>query len=55
MPRRARLYIPEHPYHLVQRGNNRDACFFEPDNYQCYVELLKENMHQWGQIKPAIV
>jgi len=23
----------------VQRGNNREACFLEPENYQFYLEL----------------
>jgi len=23
MPRRTRMYIPDLPYHIVQRGNNR--------------------------------
>jgi len=34
MPRRARMYLPGYPYHIVQRGNNREACFVEPENYQ---------------------
>ena len=42
MPRRARHYIPHQPYHIVQRGNNRDACFIEPENYQFYLELWQE-------------
>ena len=25
--RRARIYVPGQPYHIVQRGNYRDACF----------------------------
>jgi len=28
MPRRARMYLPGLPYHVVQRGNNRNACFY---------------------------
>jgi putative transposase len=32
MPRRARKYIPGLPYHIVQRGNNREACFIESEN-----------------------
>lgn len=39
MPRRARTYMGGMPYHLVQRGNNREACFIEPENYQYYLEL----------------
>ena len=41
MPRRPRLYLPEYPYHLVQRGNNRDACFFAELDYQYFLELLE--------------
>ncbi|RLA43510.1 MAG: transposase, partial [Gammaproteobacteria bacterium] len=28
MPRRARLVVPKIPLHIIQRGNNRQACFF---------------------------
>ncbi len=42
MPRRARQYIPQLPYHIVQRGNNREVCFIEPENYQFYLELWQE-------------
>lgn len=48
MPRRTRLYLPGLPYHLVQRGNNREACFFGPENYQFYLELLRENAKRYG-------
>jgi putative transposase len=27
MPRRARLAIPDIPWHIIQRGNNRSVCF----------------------------
>jgi putative transposase len=37
MPRRARMYVQGLPYHVVQRGNNREACFIEPENYQFYL------------------
>lgn len=42
MPRRARQYIPQLPYHIVQRGNNREVCFIEPENYQFYLELWQD-------------
>ena len=48
MPRLARCYIPDLPYHLVQRGNNRDACFFESENYQYYLTLLANKMPRYG-------
>ncbi len=31
MPRKTRMYLPDIPVHVVQRGNNRDACFFCED------------------------
>jgi len=48
MPRRARMYLPGYPYHIVQRGNNREACFVEPENYQYYLEVWKENARRYG-------
>lgn len=40
MPRRARLFLPGVPMHVIQRGNNRQACFFSDDDYRCYLEWL---------------
>jgi putative transposase len=34
------MYVPGYTYHLVQRGNNRQACFFEDDNFRVYLALL---------------
>ena len=48
MPRRARMYIPDFPYHIVQRGNNREACFIEFENYQFYLELWQECASRYG-------
>ena len=48
MPRRARTYLPGYPYHIVQRGNNRDVCFIEPENYQFYLELWRECAARYG-------
>ncbi|MBK8187840.1 MAG: transposase [Cellvibrio sp.] len=44
MPRRARHYIANQPYHIAQRGNNREPCFIEIEieNYQFYLELWRE-------------
>ena len=42
MPRRARMYVAALPYHLIQRGNNREACFIEPENYRCYLQLWRQ-------------
>lgn len=48
MPRRARMYLPELPYHIVQRGNNREACLIGPESYQFYLELWKEISKRYG-------
>jgi putative transposase len=48
MPRRTRMYIPGLPYHIVQRGNNRDACFIESADYQFYLDLWKEISKRYG-------
>jgi REP element-mobilizing transposase RayT len=42
MPRRARLRIAAVPLHLIQRGNNRCACFFDDSDYALYLGHLQE-------------
>lgn len=42
MPRRPRIIVPNTPQHIIQRGNNRQACFFADEDYQFYLEWLKE-------------
>ena len=48
IPRRARTYLPGYPYHIVQRGNNREVCFIEPENYQYYLLLWQELAKRYG-------
>jgi len=48
MPRRARMYLPGFPYHIVQRCNNRERCFVEPENYQFYLDLWKTSSRRYG-------
>lgn len=42
MPRRARIVVPGIPWHIIQRGNNRSACFYTDDDYHKYLDTLKE-------------
>ena len=42
MPRRPRIIIPNIPVHIIQRGNNKQACFFADEDYLLYLEWLKE-------------
>ncbi|WP_301100387.1 transposase [Propionivibrio sp.] len=48
MPRRARLALPNVPLHLIQRGNNRQACFFADEDYRFYLEWLAEYAEKIG-------
>ena len=48
MPRRLRLDQPGQPQHIIQRGNNRSACFFADDDYYCYLHWLKKAAHDQG-------
>ena len=42
MPRRSRLVVSKIPLHIIQRGNNRQACFYSDDDYLFYLECLLE-------------
>ena len=42
MPRKPRTYIGGLPCHVIQRGNNRDACFYSDQDYQYYLHQLGE-------------
>ena len=48
MPRRARLALPEVPVHIIQRGNNRQACFFADEDYHFYIDHLSEQSMETG-------
>ena len=48
MPRRARLVVPCIPWHIIQRGNNRTACFYENSDYQYYLDTLAEQAIKYG-------
>ncbi len=48
MPRRARIKFDNTPVHLIQRGNNRTACFFADDDYQFYLQHLAEACREEG-------
>ena len=42
MPRKPRMYLAGVPCHVVQRGNNRDACFFTDDDHAFYLEVMAD-------------
>jgi putative transposase len=42
MTRPPRIIIPHVPYHVTQRGNHGRDVFFSPDDYEHYLDSLKE-------------
>lgn len=42
MPRRPRIHLDGVPLHIVQRGHNREPCFFGEEDYQAYLHWLGE-------------
>jgi putative transposase len=44
--RHPRLNLPGVPVHVIQRGNNRAACFFADDDRHLYLKLLGDAARQ---------
>lgn len=42
MARLPRFVIPGHPQHVIVRGNNREPIFYAEEDYQFYLEKLKQ-------------
>jgi putative transposase len=42
MARSARIVVPHLPHHVTQRGNRREAIFFEDGGHEVYRDLLAE-------------
>jgi len=53
MARIARVVLPGYPHHITQRGNRRQDVFFCEEDYEAYLDLLKEwcqkeNIEVWA-------
>lgn len=48
MPRQQRYRLPGVAQHVIQRGNNRQATFFENSDYRKYLECLRESGERYG-------
>ena len=46
MPRRKRIHIDGLPLHIVQRGHNRGACFFDDQDRFAYLGWLREALER---------
>ncbi len=55
MPGRVRLSLPGIPWHIIQRGNNRSACFYADEDYQRYLDTLKEQADKFSCLVHAYV
>ena len=42
MARLPRLIVPDVAMHVIQRGNNRQVCFYADEDYAVYLDKLKE-------------
>ena len=48
MPRQPRLDLADVPQHVVQRGNDRQPCFYVTDDYRRYLAGLRESAIRYG-------
>lgn len=42
MPRAARIVLPNHPHHVIQRGHNRKTVFIDESDFEFYLNNLAE-------------
>ena len=42
MPRQPRINLPDVAQHVIQRGNNKEPCFFNADDYAMYLSKMEE-------------
>jgi putative transposase len=48
MARMPRIICPGLPHHVIQRGNNRSAIFFDDSDYHAYLSWLGEALMKYG-------
>ena len=46
MPCRPRVHIDDVPLRIVQRGHNREPCFFAEEDYHTYLHWLNEALRK---------
>ena len=55
MPRQPRYFIKDIPQHVIARGVNRQAVFFQPQDYRLYLQALAEAAGNSGCLVHAYV
>lgn len=48
MPRQPRYFIPGYPQHVIQRGVDRQATFFQPRDYHRYMTVLADAARKYA-------
>jgi putative transposase len=48
MPRRPRLRLASVPFHVIQRGHNRNPCFLRDEDYRRYLDELGSHARRHG-------
>jgi putative transposase len=48
MPRKSRFNLVGLPQHVIQRGNNREPCFFDKSDYSRYLEDVKSSAKKFN-------
>jgi putative transposase len=47
MARKPRVDLGGYTYHVTQRGNNREACFFAEEDYRFYLDCMKQSSDKY--------
>ena len=55
MARKPRFNIVGIPQHIIQRGNNRAACFYNEEDYRFYLKCLEESAEKFNCLIHAYV
>jgi putative transposase len=55
MARLPRIVVPGQALHIIQRGNNRQSCFYAEDDYRYYLNSLKDAAERYGARAHAYV
>ncbi len=48
MARKPRVDLGGYTYHITQRGNNREACFFADMDYRFYLECIGKSSEKYS-------
>ena len=48
MPRQARIIILNFPYHILNRGNNKEIVFFDDEDFRFFLRQVKKYKEKFG-------